>query len=224
MRSRRRAADFDEVMTGFRVALGGAQALYGVRPDLTTLGKIIGGGMPVGAFGGRRDIMERLAPLGPVYQAGTLSGNPVSMAAGIATLELLSVPGFHERLGVSTDCLSPAARMPPRGRRADSRPITSAACSAFSSRNEPRRQLRQGHGLRRRAIQAVFPSRCSRRRVFRAVGIRGGISVGRPHAGDIDATVAAAERGLSRPEPAARASRAEGAILAVRASPGSWHC
>jgi glutamate-1-semialdehyde 2,1-aminomutase len=94
---------FDEVMTGFRVALGGAQALYGVRPDLTTLGKIIGGGMPVGAFGGRRDIMERLAPLGPVYQAGTLSGNPVAMIAGITTLELVSAPGFHQRLETSTD-------------------------------------------------------------------------------------------------------------------------
>jgi glutamate-1-semialdehyde 2,1-aminomutase len=93
---------FDEVMTGFRVALGGAQALYGVRPDLTTLGKIIGGGMPVGAFGGRRDIMERLAPLGPIYQAGTLSGNPVAMIAGITTLELVSAPGFHQRLETST--------------------------------------------------------------------------------------------------------------------------
>ncbi len=95
----------DEVMTGFRVARGGAQALYNIRPDLTTLGKIIGGGMPVGAFGGRRDVMERLAPLGPVYQAGTLSGNPVSMAAGLATLELLSAPGFHERLAANTDRL-----------------------------------------------------------------------------------------------------------------------
>jgi glutamate-1-semialdehyde 2,1-aminomutase len=96
---------FDEVMTGFRVALGGAQALYGIRPDLTTLGKIIGGGMPVGAFGGRRDIMERLAPLGPIYQAGTLSGNPVAMTAGLATLELISVPGFHQRLAMATDVL-----------------------------------------------------------------------------------------------------------------------
>src|SRR5580693_1077708 len=96
---------FDEVMTGFRVALGGAQSLYGVRPDLTTLGKIIGGGMPVGAFGGRRDIMERLAPLGPVYQAGTLSGNPVAMIAGLTTLELVSVPGFHQRLESATDTL-----------------------------------------------------------------------------------------------------------------------
>src|SRR3984957_9982427 len=95
----------DEVMTGFRVALGGAQALYGIRPDITTLGKIIGGGMPVGAFGGRRDIMERLAPLGPIYQAGTLSGNPVAMIAGITTLELLSAPGFHQHLGAMTDIL-----------------------------------------------------------------------------------------------------------------------
>jgi glutamate-1-semialdehyde 2,1-aminomutase len=96
---------FDEVMTGFRVALGGAQALYGVRPDLTTLGKIIGGGLPVGAFGGRRQIMERLAPLGPVYQAGTLSGNPVAMAAGLATLEAISAPGFHAALAAATDRL-----------------------------------------------------------------------------------------------------------------------
>jgi glutamate-1-semialdehyde 2,1-aminomutase len=96
---------FDEVMTGFRVAKGGAQELYGVRPDLTTLGKIVGGGMPVGAFGGRREIMEHIAPLGPVYQAGTLSGNPVAMAAGLATLGGLEVPGFHAKLGHATDRL-----------------------------------------------------------------------------------------------------------------------
>jgi glutamate-1-semialdehyde 2,1-aminomutase len=96
---------FDEVMTGFRVALGGAQQLYGITPDLTTLGKVIGGGMPVGAFGGKRAIMEKIAPLGPVYQAGTLSGNPVAMAAGLTTLELLSAPGFHARLAQATDRL-----------------------------------------------------------------------------------------------------------------------
>jgi glutamate-1-semialdehyde 2,1-aminomutase len=89
---------FDEVMTGFRVALGGAQALYGVTPDLTTFGKIIGGGMPVGCFGGKRAIMEVIAPLGPVYQAGTLSGNPLAMAAGLTTLKLIQRPGFHDQL------------------------------------------------------------------------------------------------------------------------------
>lgn len=96
---------FDEVMTGFRVALGGAQALYDVTPDLTTLGKIIGGGLPAGAFGGRRDIMQLLAPLGDVYQAGTLSGNPVTMTAGLATLDLISQPEFHDTLFNHTQLL-----------------------------------------------------------------------------------------------------------------------
>jgi glutamate-1-semialdehyde 2,1-aminomutase len=93
---------FDEVMTGFRVALGGAQALYGITPDLTTFGKIIGGGMPVGAYGGRRDLLSQIAPSGPIYQAGTLSGNPVAMAAGLATLELIQAPGFYESLTAKT--------------------------------------------------------------------------------------------------------------------------
>lgn len=96
---------FDEVMTGFRVALGGAQALYNIQPDLTTLGKVIGGGLPVGAFGGRRDIMQCLAPVGSVYQAGTLSGNPVAVAAGLATLELVQAPGFYDRLAARTKLL-----------------------------------------------------------------------------------------------------------------------
>ncbi|WDS35761.1 glutamate-1-semialdehyde 2,1-aminomutase [Pseudoxanthomonas sp.] len=96
---------FDEVMTGFRVALGGAQAHYGITPDLTTFGKIIGGGMPVGAYGGRADLMSQIAPSGPIYQAGTLSGNPVAMAAGLAMLELVQAPGFHERLTASTAAL-----------------------------------------------------------------------------------------------------------------------
>src|SRR5439155_3023827 len=93
---------FDEVMTGFRVHLQGAQGLYGVAPDLTTLGKVIGGGMPVGAFGGRREVMEKIAPIGPVYQAGTLSGNPVAVAAGLATLAAVQEPGFYESLGART--------------------------------------------------------------------------------------------------------------------------
>ncbi|WP_298156364.1 glutamate-1-semialdehyde 2,1-aminomutase [Ferrovum sp.] len=97
---------FDEVMTGFRVALGGAQSLYGIRPDLTTLGKVIGGGMPLAAFGGRRDIMEYLAPIGPVYQAGTLSGNPVAVTAGLVNLQLATVDGLYERLGEMTRTLT----------------------------------------------------------------------------------------------------------------------
>jgi glutamate-1-semialdehyde 2,1-aminomutase len=97
---------FDEVMTGFRVHLQGAQGLYGVAPDITTLGKVIGGGMPVGAFGGRRAIMEMIAPLGPVYQAGTLSGNPVAVAAGLATLRAIQAPGFYAQLAERTLALT----------------------------------------------------------------------------------------------------------------------
>ena len=115
---------FDEVMTGFRVALGGAQALYGIKPDLTTLGKVIGGGLPVGAFGGRRDIMQCLAPVGPVYQAGTLSGNPVAVAAGLATLKLIQTPGFHDKLASTTHQLCSGLTEAAQARRI-----------AFSARN-----------------------------------------------------------------------------------------
>jgi len=97
---------FDEVMTGFRVGPQGAQGLYGIRPDLTTLGKVVGGGMPLGAFGGRRDVMQCIAPLGPVYQAGTLSGNPLAVAAGRATLKLVQAAGFFDRLSATTTSLS----------------------------------------------------------------------------------------------------------------------
>ncbi|HEX5313365.1 MAG TPA: aminotransferase class III-fold pyridoxal phosphate-dependent enzyme, partial [Gammaproteobacteria bacterium] len=96
---------FDEVMSGFRVGPRGAQGLYGLKPDLTTLGKIIGGGLPAAAFGGRAGLMSQLAPDGPVYQAGTLSGNPLAMAAGLATLELTAAPDFYERLAANTESL-----------------------------------------------------------------------------------------------------------------------
>jgi glutamate-1-semialdehyde 2,1-aminomutase len=100
----------DEVMTGFRLGLQGAQGYYGIEADLTTLGKVIGGGMPVGAFGGKREIMEQIAPLGPVYQAGTLSGNPIAMAAGLATLEIISQPGFYEPIFARTEALCQGLR------------------------------------------------------------------------------------------------------------------
>ena len=89
---------FDEVMTGFRVSYGGAQGLYGITPDLTCLGKVIGGGLPVGAYGGKKEIMAHISPAGPVYQAGTLSGNPLAVTAGIATLEILKQPGIYDDL------------------------------------------------------------------------------------------------------------------------------
>ncbi|MEE2789989.1 MAG: glutamate-1-semialdehyde 2,1-aminomutase [Myxococcota bacterium] len=101
---------FDEVMTGFRVALGGAQALFGVRPDLTCLGKVVGGGLPVGVYGGRRDVMQSISPLGPVYQAGTLSGNPLATAAGIKTLKILSQPGVFERAETNAEQLATGLR------------------------------------------------------------------------------------------------------------------
>jgi glutamate-1-semialdehyde 2,1-aminomutase len=108
---------FEEVMTGFRVGLHGAQGRFGITPDLTALGKVIGGGLPVGAFGGRRDIMRQLSPVGPVYQAGTLSGNPLATAAGLATLEIISGPGFHEALEQRTESLVNGLRE--RARAAD---------------------------------------------------------------------------------------------------------
>ncbi len=120
---------FDEVMTGFRVAPGGAQSLYDVRPDLSTFGKVIGGGLPVGAFGGRADIMDHLAPSGPVYQAGTLSGNPIAMAAGLATLRLVSEPGFHQRLAATTKTLTDGIRA--LGQRCGVPVTTNEVCGMF---------------------------------------------------------------------------------------------
>ena len=120
---------FDEVMTGFRAALGGAQARYGVTPDLTCLGKVIGGGMPVGAFGGRREVMEQISPLGPVYQAGTLSGNPIATAAGLKTLEVISRPGVFERMEAAAQRLTQG--LEERARAADTAFTTNRAGTMF---------------------------------------------------------------------------------------------
>ncbi len=189
---------WDEVMTGFRVALGGAQAVYGIRPDLTTLGKIIGGGMPVGAFGGRRDVMRRLAPLGPVYQAGTLSGNPVSMTAGIATLEAISVPGFHARLAATTAAL--VERLEAAARRAGVPLATNHVCGMFGlfftqesrvdsyakvAACDTRRYARFFHQMLAGGVY-LAPS------AFEA----GFVSAAHTPA-DVDATIAAAERALA---------------------------
>ena len=126
----------DEVITGFRVAYGGAQERLAFRPDLTCLGKIVGGGLPAAAFGGRADVMERLAPVGDVYQAGTLSGNPLAMAAGLATLELLREPGAYERLEATSSALAAGLEAPgshgqPGGRDADRRSSPTARCTDF---------------------------------------------------------------------------------------------
>ena len=121
----------DEVMTGFRVGLTGAQGRYGIQPDLTTLGKVIGGGMPVGAFGGRREIMQKIAPRGPVYQAGTLSGNPLAMVAGIATLEELTQVGVYEKLERRAAALSAEWKKIVKGHQAR---IGSLFCTFFTDR------------------------------------------------------------------------------------------
>ncbi len=176
---------FDEVMTGFRVALGGAQARFGVTPDLTTLGKVVGGGLPVGAFGGKREIMEKIAPLGPVYQAGTLSGNPVAMAAGLATLERRR----HARLPRS-------ART--RGRGSGRRLARAGAGGRLRHDHQSgRRHVRpvfhrqaQSHPLRARqrlqpgTLQSVLPRDADRGRIPGAVGLRGRLRLLRTHAGD----------------------------------------
>jgi glutamate-1-semialdehyde 2,1-aminomutase len=189
---------FDEVMTGFRVARGGAQALYGVRPDLTTLGKIIGGGMPVGAFGGRRDVMERLAPLGPVYQAGTLSGNPVSMAAGLATLELLSAPGFHERLGRTTDEL--IARLRAAAAHAGVPFTTNHVCGMFGFFFTPERTVDTYAKVMACDVprfNRFFHAMIAAGVYFAPSAFEAGFLSAAHRPQDIDATIAAAERAFA---------------------------
>jgi glutamate-1-semialdehyde 2,1-aminomutase len=196
---------FDEVMTGFRVALGGAQALYGVRPDLTTLGKIIGGGMPVGAFGGRRDIMERLAPLGPVYQAGTLSGNPVAMIAGLTTLELLAAPGFHQRLEAATDDF--IRRLAESARSAGIALATNHVCGMFGfffTAQAPIDRYSKVMACDVERFKQFFHGMLAEGIYFAPSAYEAGFLSSAHSAADIDATLAAAARvfaGLARQEP-----------------------
>ena len=174
---------FDEVITGFRVGSGGAQGLYGVMPDITTLGKIIGGGLPVGCYGGRREIMERVAPLGDMYQAGTLSGNPLAMSAGVATLTELRKPGVYEQIDRLAARLTDGVsrRLPGRRGAGHNQPRRFDVHWLFQSRSggvpDP------GGAVRRRALRAVLPRPAGTRGIHRAVAVRGGIRLHRPYRG-----------------------------------------
>ena len=163
---------FDEVMTGFRVALGGAQQRFGIQPDLTTLGKIIGGGLPMAAYGGRADIMKKIAPLGPVYQAGTLSGNPLAVAAGLAMLRyLIAHPEVYDTLEARAAQLT--AWTPPGV-------TVNRVGSMFTFFFSPDAGdgLGIGQEVRHGPVRKVLPLPAGARRVYRAFAIRGGICVG----------------------------------------------
>lgn len=189
---------FDEVMTGFRVALGGAQALYNITPDLTTLGKVIGGGMPVGAFGGKRTIMEQLAPQGPIYQAGTLSGNPLAMSAGLATLELLTAPDFYAQLTAHTErlCAGIAAAA-----AANAIPLTTNAVGGmfglfFSS--ETVHSYAQATTCDVERFKAFFHAMLDEGVYLAPSAFEAGFVSAAHSAADIEATIEAAQRVLQR--------------------------
>ena len=169
---------FDEVMCGFRVALGGAQALYGITPDLTVLGKVIGGGLPVAAFGGRADLMQHLAPLGGVYQAGTLSGNPVAVAAGMTTLKLIQAPGFYESLTAQTAKL--VAGLSGAAKEAGIPFCADAVGGMFGLyfAAEIPGDYATMMACDKSRFNAIFPRDAGCRRLSRAVSLRGGIRVG----------------------------------------------
>ena len=189
---------FDEVMTGFRVARGGAQALYNVKPDLTTLGKIIGGGMPVGALGGRRAIMEKLAPLGPIYQAGTLSGNPVAMTAGLVTLDLIATPGFHDRLTAKTErlCEELTAAAYENGVALTANAVGGMFGIFFSA--EPVTTYAQAIACDVERFKAFFHAMLAEGFYFAPSAFEAGFMSAAHSDEDIEATVAAARRVLGR--------------------------
>ena len=172
---------FDEVMSGFRVALGGAQSIYGVQPDLTALGKVIGGGLPVGAFGGRREIMSRIAPEGPVYQAGTLAGNPLAVAAGLATLAAIAAPGFFDSLKQRAEkpARRPARAGPGRIRAIHHEPSWCDVRDVLQ-RGGAGADFRSSHGLRHRSFPQVLPRHARPWRLSGAFRFRGGFPLRRP--------------------------------------------
>ena len=190
---------FDEVMTGFRVGLHGAQGLYGITPDLTTLGKVIGGGMPVGAFGGRRDIMQCIAPLGPVYQAGTLSGNPVAVAAGLATLKLVQAPGF---LRSAWQCRCTAGAGPAEGRHGCRiwrfRRNRSAGCSACTSAPCRRRVTPQVMECDKNAFNRFFHAMLAQGVYLAPSAFEAGFVSAAHGDAEIDATIAAASAAFAK--------------------------
>ena len=189
---------FDEVMTGFRVGMQGVQGLHGIRPDLTTLGKIVGGGMPLGAFGGRRDIMQCIAPLGPVYQAGTLSGNPLAVAAGLTTLRILQAPGFFDRLAQATRTLAAGLQ-----RAAQQAGVTfSAECAGgmfglyFAQR--PPRSYAEVMATNRESFNRFFHAMLHEGVYLAPSAFEAGFVSAAHSSADIDTTVAAARRAFER--------------------------
>jgi glutamate-1-semialdehyde 2,1-aminomutase len=189
---------FDEVMTGFRVALGGAQAHYGIRPDLTTLGKVIGGGLPLGALGGRREIMEKLAPLGPVYQAGTLSGNPLAVAAGLATLQLVAQPRLLERIAATATALTQGLAAQARQARVPFSAQSIGSMFGLYFRASPPRSFAEVMQSDRARFNRFFHAMLEQGIYLAPSAYEAGF-VSATHAdGDIDATLAAARAAFGR--------------------------
>jgi glutamate-1-semialdehyde 2,1-aminomutase len=189
---------FDEVMTGFRVGPQGAQGLYGIRPDLTTLGKVVGGGMPLGAFGGRREIVQCVAPLGPVYQAGTLSGNPVAVAAGRATLNLVQAPGFFERLAARTATLTEGLSLAAQaaGVKFSAQSIGGMFGIYFSAR--PPQSYAEVMACDREAFNRFFHAMLDEGVYLAPSAFEAGFVSAAHSAADIDQTVSVAQRAFAR--------------------------
>jgi glutamate-1-semialdehyde 2,1-aminomutase len=187
----------DEVMTGFRVALGGAQARYGIKPDLTTLGKVIGGGLPVGAVGGRRDIMEKLAPLGPVYQAGTLSGNPVAVAAGLATLRLVEEDGFIAKVEATAATLIEGLRAEARNARIPFSAQSIGSMFGFYFREAPPKSLAEVMQSDRERFNRFFHEMLKRGIYLAPSAYEAGFVSAAHGAAEIEATLAAAREAFA---------------------------